>query len=129
MIARITMLNEDRNEFTMLFGDSYKKWSDQFQDYMCRTITWKDSKTLSKREIFGVTKVEFSKSLWKSFGGLKWCNHKNFQHELNRENVSQDEPDNPNPRQYLKMNFYDNHKNEKIVIDCYNQQLRHLVEE
>jgi len=62
----------------MMFGNSYKAWEEQLDD-----------------------------SKWISWGGLKWCPEERFQHHLNREGCQSDELDNPNPRQYKDMNFYE----------------------
>lgn len=95
MIIKVKFKDLETNEFfTMLFGDSYKTWKEQFREYM----------QIYKGK---VVPVECSKSLseWKGFGGLKWCNEDSFQDELNREDVQNGEPDNPNPRQYSEMYF------------------------
>ncbi|MDQ0255461.1 hypothetical protein J2S74_002843 [Evansella vedderi] len=94
MIVRITF----SNNLVMLFGNSYKTWEEQFKDYY---LLFKDE--LPKPE-----NVEVTWSKWISFGGLKWCSHENFQSQLNREGVQGDEPDNPNPRSYAEMNFFEN---------------------
>ncbi|MGR5875599.1 spore protein H [Bacillus pacificus] len=52
-------------------------------------------------------RVTVSDSKWISWGGLKWCPEERFQHHLNREGCQSDELDNPNPRQYKDMNFYE----------------------
>ena len=77
---------------TVLFGDSYKSWEEQYAEY---------------RRIFTCEPVNAWKSnaKWKGWGGLKWCEEKDFQHELNREGVQNGEPDNTNPRQYSEMVF------------------------
>lgn len=94
MIVKIKFKNANNEEFTMLFGDSYKKWFIQFQEYAYR---------FCELEIIS---VDISKSEWKGWGGLKWCNENEFQEELNREGVQSNETDNPKPRVYSKMNFY-----------------------
>jgi len=80
--------------FNMLFGDSYKSWKEQYQEYL----------RLHKGKI---EPLQFwkSNSKWKGFGGLKWCSEDSFQEELNREDVQQNEPDNPNPRKYSDFKF------------------------
>jgi len=77
---------------TILFGNSYKSWKEQYSEY-CRTFTCEPVKAWQ------------SNAEWKGWGGLKWCEEKDFQHELNREGVQHDEPDNPYPRQYADMYF------------------------
>lgn len=82
----------------MLFGNSYKPWDMQLDEYLF----------LLKRdnELMMVKEVEVSDSPWVHFGGLKWCSAKNFQQQLNREGCQSDEPDNENPRLYRDMVFY-----------------------
>lgn len=81
----------------MLFGDSYKPWHMQVDEYiwMCRN----QGTTLE------LLNVECSHSKWVTWGGLKWCPEDRFQHQLNREGCQDNEPDNPKPRIYEKMNF------------------------
>jgi hypothetical protein len=83
----------------MLFGDSYKKWQTQFSVFIRIRKSYNENPQ--------VLKVERSNSKWKGFGGLKWCSSESFQQELNREDVQQGEPDNPNARQYADMKFYE----------------------
>jgi hypothetical protein len=94
MIIKIKFLDNDVKQFTMLFGDSYKKWYVQFEEY-CRMF-----------KPLVILEVHVSQANWKSWGGLKWCNENEFQHELNREGMQSGEPDNPKPRQYAAMDFY-----------------------
>lgn len=93
MIVKIK-IKSSSDTFTMLFGNSYKKWTEQFREY-CYAF-----------KPIEVLEVETSKEDWKGWGGLKWCNEDEFQEELNREGVQQNEPDNPKPRNYSKMEFY-----------------------
>lgn len=85
-------------EHVMLFGNSYKTWEEQLDEYL-----W-----LLKRdgELNSVKGVTVSNNKWVSWGGLKWCSEERFQHHLNREGCQSDEMDNPNPRQYKDMKFY-----------------------
>lgn len=95
-IVRIRF-NENR---TMLFGNSYKPWEMQLDEYLF---------LLKRRgELEDFLEVSVSDSEWIGWGGLKWCPEENFQHQLNREGCQSDEPDNPNPRQYKDMVFYRN---------------------
>ena len=97
MIIKIRFRSSDKKnrEFNMLFGNSYKNWKEQFCEY----------RGLFKNEI--PIKVWRSKSKWKGWGGLKWCLESEFQEELNREDTQDGEPDNPKPRQYSKMKFWE----------------------
>lgn len=56
----------------MLFGDSYRTWNSQLEEY-CRLY--------KKRPL----RLEISKSSWIGYGGLKWCEEKEFQNELDEE--------------------------------------------
>lgn len=79
-------------EETILFGNSYKKWQEQYIEYV---------------RLFKAVPVQAwkSKAEWKGWGGLKWCRDEDFQEELNREGVQDGEQDNLNPRQYSEMLF------------------------
>lgn len=95
MIIKVEFLDlEEGERYTMLFGDSYKSWKEQFREYI----------RLYKGKIQPMRAWK-SLSAWKGFGGLKWCASIDFQKELNREGVQDGEPDNPKPRQYSKMRF------------------------
>lgn len=95
MIIKVLFKIEDE-QITMLFGDSYKRWQEQYTEYVRRVAY------IEKIEPIHAWK---SKAAWKGFGGLKWCTAEGFQHELNREDVQDKEPDNPNPRKYADMKF------------------------
>lgn len=97
MIIKIKF-KQNKDTFTMLFGNSYKQWQEQYRDFV-RMFTDIDG------EVPEPVRYWQSKSDWKGFGGLKWCEAEHFQQELNREGVQHDEPDNPSPRQYSTMFF------------------------
>jgi hypothetical protein len=90
MIIKITFTNGVR-----MFGNSYKPWEDQVEEYMRR-----NAKAIEKP-----LKVEISRSKFITWGGLKWCSEDDFQQELNREGCQYGEPDNKDPRQYSNMLF------------------------
>lgn len=85
------------SDHVMMFGNSYKPWDMQYDEYI-----WMRKNKCSPVEL--VT-VETSHSKWVSWGGLKWCPEERFQQQLNREGCQDVEPDNPKPRTYGKMNF------------------------
>ena len=97
MIVKIQFQNGEGRTQTMLFGDSYKRWYQQYDEYL-RGAKSKDS---------GIEAVRAwkSKSAWIGWGGLKWVNEEYFQEELNREGCQDGETDNPNPRKYSEMVF------------------------
>jgi hypothetical protein len=95
MIVKIKLKSKDE-VFTMMFGNSYKDWDEQFKEYCSR---FKPIEVLS---------VVTSSGKWKGWGGLKWCNENEFQTELNREGCQDKEPDNQNPRKYESMTFTQN---------------------
>lgn len=94
-----------------MFGNSYKNWEEQFREYC---FTFKPIEVLE---------VETSSEKWKGWGGLKWCNETEFQHELNREGCQQNEPDNPKPRKYEYMRFNSN----QIVSNIANKIARRYL--
>lgn len=63
-------------EFSMLFGNSYKKWYDQLAEYMF----------ITKLKPYKPYYVLYSKKEWISYGGLKWCSLDNFEEELEKAN-------------------------------------------
>jgi hypothetical protein len=102
MIVKVVIQKKDKTKYTILFGTSYKTWLDQIKDYSYRTQKWIGNK---RHPTYKVVSVETSRAAWKSWGGLKWCEEKDFQEELNREGCQKGEPDNPNPRKYSEMKF------------------------
>lgn len=89
----------------MMFGNSYKRWHDQFTEFMMRYFC-DDGKGWRYEPVKGrVKKVERSYAKWKYWGGLKWCEEISFQRELNREGCQIQDHDNPNPRKYSDMRF------------------------
>lgn len=79
----------------MMFGNSYKNWDEQFEEYI-RIVKSKP------------VKFETAKDEWIGWGGLKWCREEDFQHELNREGCQYNEEDNPSPRKFEDMVFVEN---------------------
>lgn len=129
MIIRITWLNSEKKSIIMLYGNSYKTWSQQVQEYIWENIKWWDSTSLIKRNLFGILKVEVSDSKWISWGGLKWCPHKNFQKELNREGCQLSDPDANSPRHYRDFLFRPDKKVHEMVTKMYLSSLRNLNKE
>jgi len=56
----------------MMFGNSYRKWWDQLEEY-CRC------------QSLGRPVIEVSNEPWIGFGGLKWCPWEDFQEQLDKE--------------------------------------------
>jgi hypothetical protein len=113
MIVKIKLKDETGNEFTMMFGDSYKKWYIQFQEYI---INFK---------IYHCIDATVSQNKWIGWGGLKWCNELDFQEELNREGCQSSDPNNPNPRKYEKMCFYHSRFIKSKIIEIMHSQRVH----
>lgn len=86
---------EDR---VMLFGNSYKPWNMQFDEYI--STCKRDGIELVLMSVY------VSDSQWISWGGLKWCPEQHFQQQLNREGCQESDPDNLHPRKYDDMKFY-----------------------
>lgn len=103
-IVRVTF-----DERTMMFGNSYKPWKLQLDEYLLVKRMANETLTLEN--------VEVSDAKWIEFGGLKWCPEDKFQQHLNREGCQSDEPNNPNPRKYSEMKFYEDEKITKQVRD------------
>lgn len=92
---KILYQKPDGSHQTMMFGDSYKGWEEQKEEFE------------RYKEYGQWIEVERwkSKSKWKGWGGLKWCREEDFQEELNREGCQMSDPDNPNPRKYSEFVF------------------------
>lgn len=118
MIVKITFLNDEEKPLVMLFGNSYKKWQTQFEEFLFSEIPW-----TGKTEIQGIQNVEISSAQWVGWGGLKWCGEEYLQQELNREGCQEGEPDNPRPRQYKKMIFKEDSKNDIIARELYDHRM------
>jgi hypothetical protein len=74
MIVKIELEFKEKERITMLFGNSYKNWTQQFTEYCIR-----------HKPIY-ILSAYSSPEKWISWAGLKWCDHESFQSELNREN-------------------------------------------
>tara|TARA_R110000851_G_C12713886_1_gene527633 strand:- start:88 stop:525 length:438 start_codon:yes stop_codon:yes gene_type:complete len=85
MIVKITFKDLENKEFTMLFGNSYKHWFTQFEEFINDRIRWWDSNDCIKCDVYKITDVSKATDDWKGFGGLKWCDVSSFQDELNEE--------------------------------------------
>lgn len=83
---------------TMMFGDSYKSWKEQYSEFYRST----KYETKGLIELIAIWEC---KDKWIGWGGLKWCSEKNFQECLNREGCQEEDKDNPNPRKYTNMKF------------------------
>lgn len=111
MIVRIEFKRTDDSREVVLFGNSYKDWKIQFNEFVYRF----------RFELAGVDGVSKSSSKWIGWGGLKWCSAKNFQEKLNREGCQDSEPDNPSPRQFSNMKFVQSPKNEVWAKNRFTQ--------
>ena len=107
MTVRITFKNDDGSYDKIMFGNSYKTWYEQATEYVYRTYGNRDHGWRYADIVGRITEVEKSGSQWVGWGGLKWCDESLMQEELDREGCQDDEPDNPNPRQYSKFKFND----------------------
>jgi len=72
LTAKVEFRKQDGEVLKMLFGNSYRKWDDQCDEF-------KRAHNLS------VIGVETSDQPWISYGGLKWCHPTALQKELDRE--------------------------------------------
>lgn len=121
MIYKIEFKNkDDEGTFTMLFGNSYKKWYTQLNEFIYRFYTpdgegWRWEYIEDK-----IVKVQRSRSNWIGWGGLKWCREDVFQQELNREGCQDNEPDNPTPRKFSDMVF------EPVTVESVYRKLRSI---
>lgn len=98
-----------------MFGDSYKPWHIQLEEWL-----W-----LHEDKEIEALSIETTTEKWIGWGGLKWCSEERFQEQLNREGCQDNEPDNPNPRQYKNMEF----KNNPIVYARVKKILKNYKKE
>ena len=104
MTIRAT-ITKNGETIVMMFGDSYKSWSEQFREFIHRKYG-DPKKGWRKCDLEGLqVELEKSRSKWIAWGGLKWCAESEFQNELNREGCQEDEPDNPAPRRFADFRF------------------------
>jgi len=119
MIVKIKITDSENKEFTMLFGNSYKNFLAQVQEFFYNSQKWINHMPYP---IYSILSIESSDAEWKGWGGLKWCLEDEFQKELNREGCQHGEPDNSKPRQYSEMIFSRNYSVDGNVMDWYNRQ-------
>ncbi len=123
MIVKITFSDLDDKESTMLFGNSYKNWFTQFEEYLYRTIKWWNAKEILSCDIYEIIDVQKTSDKWIGYGGLKWCCELDFQAELNSEAKGLKWVE---ARQYKDMNFsFDKDKFYKTK-NCLKGRLRYL---
>lgn len=91
MIIRVTL----KNGHVMMFGDSYKPWEQEFQEYC-----WFGAVPFNNFYIkdIVVDKVEYSNEKFPSFGGLKWGTEQVMVERLEE----QAEHEGKKPRDYSK---------------------------
>lgn len=112
MTVKIKM-KDSKEEFTMLFGDSYKSYLVQIKEFFYRVGTkWVENKPCAEIEIID---IQFSNAKWIGWGGLKWVSEENIQEKYNREGCQSDEPDNPTPRKYSDISFSYDMKRENEI--------------
>lgn len=119
MIVRIKIKDINNEESIMLFGTSYKNYLDQLKDFFYSSQIWINNLPHS---IYSISNIERSKAEWKAWGGLKWCEEKHFQEQLNREGCQLNEPNSPHPRQYSEMKFEENHYVTGRIMRWYDLQ-------
>lgn len=105
MIVKIKLLTKDLKTETWMFGNSYKHWFMQFQEFIWMFVKWWDTKEIMRCDYIKVLDVEYSQSDWIGWGGLKWCKEEVFQDNLNREGCQENDSDNLHPRLYVNMRF------------------------
>lgn len=84
MIAKITFQTREGQPLTMLFGTSYKTWSDQLFSYLNRMSTWEypeGQPPVKRLHVTEVTGCLFCGEKWPGWG-LAWCEAEGFQELL-----------------------------------------------
>lgn len=124
MIVKIIFLDLDNKEFTMLFGNSYKNWITQFEEYLYQRISWYNAKKIMSCDIYKIINVQKATDRWIGYGGLKWCSDTTFQESLDYEANGLKWK---KTRQYKDMTFnYDANKFYK-TRNWLKDRLRHLA--
>lgn len=129
MIVRVTFENLERQELKYLFGNGYKPWRRQYEEFVNAYITWWDSKTIMTCELLNILQVETSPSKWIESGGLKWCNDENAQDELNEELIiAQNQGERrKTARKYNQIRFIRNYSSHRDYCQgILSDRLRHL---
>ena len=123
MIVKITLLDLDNKELVMMFGNSYKYWFTQFEEFLYNSIKWWNAKRIMSCNLYQIINVEKSTDKWIGFGGLKWCTETEFKESLAHEAKGLDQE----VRKYKDMIFnYDANKFYKVK-NMLKDRLRHLA--
>lgn len=95
MIVRVTL----KNGSVIMFGDSYKKWDVQFQEYC-----WFGAVAFNNFYIRDVVveKVEYCKEKFPTYGGLKWSTEKALIDRLKEQAASEGRQ----PKDYSKYAYF-----------------------
>jgi hypothetical protein len=84
VIIKILLQDNTTGEmYTMMFGNSYKRWQSQYSEYMRMAYSKTDRSRICDR--VRVVRAWYSLSKWIGYGGLKWCSSEEFQGELDDE--------------------------------------------
>jgi len=129
MIVRVTFEDLERKELKYLFGNGYKSWRRQYEEFVNAYITWWNTKTIMTCELFNILQVETSSSKWIESGGLKWCSDENAQDELNEELIiSQNQGEKrKTARKYNQIRFIRNYGSHRDYCqEILSDRLRHL---
>tara|TARA_Y100000310_G_scaffold75263_1_gene71551 strand:+ start:14814 stop:15266 length:453 start_codon:yes stop_codon:yes gene_type:complete len=129
MIVRVTFEDLERKELKYLFGNGYKSWRRQYEEFVYDYITWWDKKTIMTCNLFNILQVETSSSEWIKSGGLKWCSDKIAQDELNEELIiaKRQGEKRKTARKYNQIKFTKNHGSYKYYCQkTLSNRLRHL---
>lgn len=102
-------------EWTMLFGNSYKTWEMQLKEYLLLLKR--------KQKLESYSEVTVSDNAWIAWGGLKWCEENDFQNQLDREGRQSNEAANENARQYSNMEFYQ----DRVVTEKVNKLFDNIL--
>jgi hypothetical protein len=124
MITKIKFKDLFGKEWSMLFGNSYKDWKDQFEEYVFNLNHWWDSKQMTKCGIFRIVEVESCRDKWFQSGGLKWCSDENAQEQLN---IEAELLRLANPRKYQNLKFEQDTVKFNFCQKRLDERFRHLV--
>lgn len=125
MIVKIKFEDLSGKTWSMLFGNSYKDWKDQFEEYLFDLNYWWDSKQMMRCGVYNIRTVESCKDKWIQSGGLKWCLDTNAGKQLK---IEAELLKLKKPRKFEDFKFEIDDKKFNFCIKRLDERMRHLQE-
>lgn len=100
MIVRITLeRTREKEQFTLYFGNSYKRWDHQFQEYCWRGASPNNDFYIKN---LALVRAEYCNEQFPSYGGLKWGTEEGLIQRLKEEA----ENNGTKPKDFTKFRFW-----------------------